>query len=813
MAKTLKTTLLLAGKLDASFNKAFSAAEKAAKVSGGKIESTIKKIPKTAKDGINNLPKTIEQGITTSVEKTLSKAEKAVKTASNRIGSTLKKTGQIAKKAGVAVAAGATAATLAIGAFTTAAAQNAAALESSMANVGTLLDGTAEQVKARTQELSADVIKVSNATGISTDELSSGLYDVISAVGDTEDSIKIMEIAAKAAAAGNAETAEAVSLLTAVTKGYGDTSGEAFQKASDLAFQTVKLGQTTFPELAASIGKVTPLASALGVQQEELFGIFATLTGVTGSAAEVATQYKSILAGLMTPSEGMATALESMGYATGSAAIEALGFQGTLQALMGTVDGDTQSMAKLFSSVEAQTAILSLCGAQADNLTSKTDAMRNSANATNNAFSTQTDTLEYTIQKIKNLGQNFMTQVGQKILPYVAELASKALPMITQALDDIMPAIDAIASKAGPVFEKIAAKVGPVLLEGIQEIPNILQKVGTVAGNIYAKVKPYIGTVKDLISEIPGIFDTVSGKAQEVWAILSPVVSTIIQKVQEIAPVIIGCVSEAISWIMRIGKAIAPVVAVLAATLAPVIQEIIPILSILWDVVGQIVHLIEQVSPVLTAIVGVLGLIATQVAGSIISVLKSAMTIVQDVIRVVGDLFDILTNLGLFVVNVLTGNFAAAFGNLANIVKAAWDGIKAVVHAGLVAIVSPINALIEGANKAIGVFKGKKIPKIEIPAFAQGATVSEPTLAWVGEGRDKETIIPHNNSPRSRALLAEAERGVYGSSGGKKEMSFVYAPVINGAGDSIKAELLEDYERFKEWMQRYKEEDDREVFA
>ena len=44
-------------------------------------------------------------------------------------------------------------------------------------------------------------------------------------------------------------------------------------------------------------------------------------------------------------------------------------------------------------------------------------------------------------------------------------------------------------------------------------------------------------------------------------------------------------------------------------------------------------------------------------------------------------------------------------------------------------------------------------------------------------------------------------------------MSFVYAPVINGAGDSIKAELLEDYERFKEWMQRYKEEDDREVFA
>ena len=79
---------------------------------------------------------------------------------------------------------------------------------------------------------------MSNNTGVATDELTDGLYQIISAVGDSEDAVSQMELAAKAAAAGGAETTDAINLLTAVTKGYGDTSGEAFQKASDLSFMT-----------------------------------------------------------------------------------------------------------------------------------------------------------------------------------------------------------------------------------------------------------------------------------------------------------------------------------------------------------------------------------------------------------------------------------------------------------------------------------------------------------------------------------------------------------------------------------------------
>ena len=160
------------------------------------------------------------------------------------------------------------AATAAVVKFGTDAVTSAVGFETQMANVATLLDGTSEQVSERVSELGDDVLAVSNNTGVATDELTDGLYQIISAVGDSEDAIDQMELAAKAAAAGGATTTDAINLLTAVTKGYGDTSADAFQKASDLSFMTVKLGQTSFPELASSMGKVVPLASALGVEQE-----------------------------------------------------------------------------------------------------------------------------------------------------------------------------------------------------------------------------------------------------------------------------------------------------------------------------------------------------------------------------------------------------------------------------------------------------------------------------------------------------------------------------------------------------------------
>jgi len=256
------------------------------------------------------------------VDRSGSSTLRDLKTESDGLSSSLQAMGESMQSAGSALTDGLTKplvgiATEAIGASTE--------LNGMMANVQSLGLGTdpVVELKGAVQDLAIDM-------GKHTDDMAGGLYQVMSAFGDSSDAVAELEVAAKAGAAGLASTEDAINLISSVTKGYGDTSLEAQQKVSDLAFQTVALGQTTFPDLAASMGKVVPIAAALGVSQEELFGQMATLTGVTGGAAEVSTQLRATYQALLKPTGEMAgsiaevaTQLESQGKLAGGPLVDA----------------------------------------------------------------------------------------------------------------------------------------------------------------------------------------------------------------------------------------------------------------------------------------------------------------------------------------------------------------------------------------------------------------------------------------------------------------------------------------------------------
>ena len=392
-------------------------------------------------------------------------------------------------KAGVAVAGAAVAgATTAAVAFGKTSLDAAAKFETGMSNVATLLDGDTVTVNKRIAEMGDDIMGVAKKTGIATDDLSNGMYQIVSALGDSADATSQLEVAAKAAKAGGATTVDAINLLSAVTKGYGDTSGEAWSKASDLAFQTVKLGQTSFPELAANMGKVVPIASALNISQEELFGSFATLTGVTGSTAEVATQMKSVFSGLMTPSTQLSETISSLGYSSANAMLDELGLIGTLDKLTAACGDDKQAVAKLFSSVEAQTAVLALAGSQTENWVQKTEAMAGAADATSNAFDKSTDNLQGKLDKMKQVFETFKIRVGNILIPIVTNIVDKAIPKIEKAFDTLMPILSDVYTSAKPVIEAFG-----------NAIPGALQIAGDIMSGVFNAIKVVIPPVISLV--------------------------------------------------------------------------------------------------------------------------------------------------------------------------------------------------------------------------------------------------------------------------------------------------------------------------
>ncbi len=625
-------------------------------------------------------------------------------------------------KVGIAAVSTVTAAaTAALVKFGADAVSSAAEFETQMANVATLLDGKEEQVSARISELGDDVLAVSNNTGVATDELTDGLYQIISAVGDSEDAVSQMELAAKAAAAGGAETTDAINLLTAVTKGYGDTSGEAFQKASDLSFMTVKLGQTSFPELASSMGKVVPLASALGVAQEELYGAFATLTGVTGSTAEVSTQMKAVMSGLMSPTDGMTKALKSLGYENANVALESLGLQGTLDALGGTVNGDTQALAKMFSSVEAQTAILALSGAQADNFTKKTAAMYEATGATEAAFARQTDTLEYTIQSIKNLGKNFMTSIGRTILPVVKDIAQKLLPVVQDGLEHIQPIIENLYSALSPFISMI----GDFIL-GI--MPGVEGKLDMMCG-LWERMQPVLAELAEVYMPI---FQKMLGKVGSLFETIAPAVS---QFVDSLLPVFVQFL----------------------VALAPIIDTVVDSLSPAFDMIGS---LVSSMLPALAALIGVIADLFQWLAPYIAETIGGLL---DTIVSIIGNIIGVFTGLCDFISNVFAGNWEAAWNGVVSAFANIIMGIAKVAIMFISPVVDIINSVITGINGIVipdwvpGVGgKSLDIPTIQLPQLASGGFTEGMSIA--GEA-GMEAVISFDRSYRDENLSYWARAG------------------------------------------------------
>lgn len=299
-----------------------------------------------------------------------------------------------------------------IGDFATSGVQAFTQLDTKMREVFTLMPGITDQAMAEMTQSARDFAV---QFGISTDEAIGGLYNSLSAGVPPENVFAFMETAQKAATAGVTDLSSSIGLLTAVTKGYGDTSQEFTQRTADLAFTTVKLGQTTFPELAASIGEVVPGASALGVSVEELNAVFATLTGVTGNASKVSTQYKAVQTALMAQNPVMTAALKEMGFETSAAALASLGLQDTLKGLVATTGGSQQQMQKMFGSVEALTAVLPLTGAASQKFTSNLDEMGDTAGAVDDAFTTMDSGLEASGRKIAAFFNDVKLTVGKEL--------------------------------------------------------------------------------------------------------------------------------------------------------------------------------------------------------------------------------------------------------------------------------------------------------------------------------------------------------------------------------------------------------------
>lgn len=162
----------------------------------------------------------------------------------------------------------------------------------------------------------------------------------------------------------------------------------------------------------------------------------------------------------------------------------------------------------------------------------------------------------------------------------------------------------------------------------------------------------------------------------------------------------------------------------------------------------------------------------------------------------------------------MSGMLSNVRGSFAPSWTSAWQSVAASMGAALAGMAgymdSAMSRVISSAQSGLNRLRSLAasagaISVSTVPKMAQGATLTAPTIVEVAEAGYPETIVPHIDTPRSRALLADAAAGVGVGLGG---INITFAPqvVVQGGGDAASQleQAMGDIEdQFEVWFERF----------
>lgn len=335
----------------------------------------------------------------------------------------------------------------------------AAQFETSTAMVATIADTSQKSLS----DISKEVRTYSNETGEAASDMAEATYQAISASVNTADAAAFAGTATKLAVGGFTSATTAVDVLTTAINAYGLAASDATQ-LSDYLITTQNLGKTSVDQLAQSVGKVIPLASAYNVQMDNLSSAYAVLTANGIATAESGTYLKSMLNELGDTGSGVSEVLLNSTGKTFAQLMEQGYSLGDVMAMLGNaVDGDSTAFNALWNSTEAGIGALSLFNAGADKYNSVLESMRTSAGATEKAYSTMADTTDKSKQRMENAFNNLKISVGDVLNPALTQVYegfTNVFAGMSDFVDEhpaVVAAISAIAVGVGGFTGALAA--------------------------------------------------------------------------------------------------------------------------------------------------------------------------------------------------------------------------------------------------------------------------------------------------------------------------------------------------------------------
>ncbi len=388
----------------------------------------------------------------------------------------------------------------------------AADFETSMTKIATLVGASAEELRGYESAIKS----LSVETGTSAQQLAEGLFFITSAGFSGQEALDALEVSAKGAALGMGEMSDVSNALTSIMTAYA-REGMTAAEAGDLLHETLKQGKFEASEFMGKLGSVIPVAAAAGISMEELGAASATMSKLSGDAAGTLTAMRSLMLGLLKPSEKQKEILEGIGLSTSDlSSMMDESLMGTLQFLFQNLEGNNEALLNVFGSSKAVTGALSTMGLQAETYATVLDGMNKSQGNVNEGMDTLSKTAGQQFKKTLVELQNVGIELGQALLPPITKLVKFLMQGVTafQRLDkttkSIIIGFGAVAFAIGPLITlggTLISVFGSVLgfIAGMSAPIGIV--LAAIAGGIYYAITNWEDFKKKLVDVINYFID------------------------------------------------------------------------------------------------------------------------------------------------------------------------------------------------------------------------------------------------------------------------------------------------------------------
>ena len=338
------------------------------------------------------------------------------------------------------------------------------------------LFGTAPRLVDDTfSTMAAGIREVSEEVGGLERDIADGLYQAISAGIPRGGVFDFLEVAQMAAMSDRtADITTAVDGLTTVINAFGLEATQA-EEAADVMFATVRLGKTTFGELASDIGRVAPLAANAGVSFNELFASVGALTLGGLQTSESISFLRAAITGLLRPTDELNTVFKAAGFNSAEAAIPVIGLQQAFQLVVDAVGGSTSKLQELIGTSEGVSAILGVTGDNADKFARGLNAAENATGAISTAFEIMDGAVGRTFGRMTEtfdrLGNTFGEMAAQFAVP-VFDLLTEVITRLVGVVENFRPIVEGLGIAFGtvvsafniPVFTEVVALIAAMAI-------------------------------------------------------------------------------------------------------------------------------------------------------------------------------------------------------------------------------------------------------------------------------------------------------------------------------------------------------------